>query len=309
MRAGLAGWCGVWMVCMVWVVGLGCGGGAGLVVYVSQDQVFAEPVLREFERVEGVRVRAVYDGEATKTVGLANRILAERGQPQCDVFWSNEELRVRHLERAGVLASGVVPVTFGVRARTLVVNTGLVAEGARPSRLEQLTEPAWRGRVVMAYPMFGTTATHFLVLRQAWGEARWEAWCRGLLANGVRFVDGNSAVVRWVGRGEASVGLTDSDDVAAGVREGLPVAAVALAEAGLAIPNAVAVVSGRQVETSQRLVRFLAGADVRRRLIAAGALDGEEESGEGGLWLRPEWDELLAGMDDGVRAMEALFLR
>src|SRR5256885_12959964 len=38
-----------------------------------------------------------YDSEAVKTVGLANRLLAERAHPQCDVFWSNEEMRTRQL--------------------------------------------------------------------------------------------------------------------------------------------------------------------------------------------------------------------
>ena len=66
-----------------------------VVIYTSQDQVYAEPILQEFGRLTGVKVRAVYDSEAVKTVGLANRLLAERSHPQCDVFWNNEELRTR----------------------------------------------------------------------------------------------------------------------------------------------------------------------------------------------------------------------
>src|SRR5262245_19891603 len=40
-------------------------------VYTSLDRPYAEPVLRAFEQRSGVRVRAVYDAEATKSVGLA----------------------------------------------------------------------------------------------------------------------------------------------------------------------------------------------------------------------------------------------
>src|SRR5438128_2242010 len=47
-----------------------------VVVYTSQDQVYAEPILKKFERQAGIRVRAVYDSEAIKTVGLVNRLLA-----------------------------------------------------------------------------------------------------------------------------------------------------------------------------------------------------------------------------------------
>ena len=44
-----------------------------VVVYASQDQVYAEPILQEFTRSTGIKVRAVYDSEAVKTVGLVNR--------------------------------------------------------------------------------------------------------------------------------------------------------------------------------------------------------------------------------------------
>src|SRR6185503_12182774 len=66
-----------------------------IVVYGAQDQFHAEPILQQFERETGIKVKAVYDSEAVKTVGLANRLLAERSHPQCDVFWGNEEMRTR----------------------------------------------------------------------------------------------------------------------------------------------------------------------------------------------------------------------
>ena len=77
----------------------GWGGKAHVILYCAQDQVYAEPILREFEKENGDRIRVltVYDSEAVKTVGLANRLLAERSHPQCDVFWGNEEMRTRQL--------------------------------------------------------------------------------------------------------------------------------------------------------------------------------------------------------------------
>src|SRR5207245_2512087 len=47
-----------------------------VVIYTSQDQVYAEPILKEFERQSGIQVRALYDSEAVKTVGLVNRLIA-----------------------------------------------------------------------------------------------------------------------------------------------------------------------------------------------------------------------------------------
>ncbi len=75
-----------------------------VVVYTSVDQVFSEPVLKDFEREKGIKAKAVYDVEATKTTGLVNRLLTEKDRPQCDVFWNNEIVRTILLKRKGVLA-------------------------------------------------------------------------------------------------------------------------------------------------------------------------------------------------------------
>ena len=148
----------------------------------------------------GIKVRAVFDSEAVKTVGIANRLLAERNHPQCDVFWGNEEMRTRQLAAAGVFRETNGVATFGYRSRRIVINTNLLAPASAPRSLLELTNQAWRGKVALAYPQFGTTSTHFHALRQLWGEAAWEAWCRGIAANQPFLVDGNSVVVRTGGQ-------------------------------------------------------------------------------------------------------------
>ena len=40
-----------------------------VVVYASEDQVFSEPILRDFERETGIRVKAVFDTEEAKSTG------------------------------------------------------------------------------------------------------------------------------------------------------------------------------------------------------------------------------------------------
>ena len=49
------------------------GGAPTVAVYVSHDQVFSEPILRDFEKETGIQVRAVYDTEETKSAGAMNR--------------------------------------------------------------------------------------------------------------------------------------------------------------------------------------------------------------------------------------------
>jgi len=62
------------------------------------DQVYAGPVLKRFEVQTGINVLPVYDVEAAKTTGLANRIIAEAGNPQADVYWSGEFAQTISLE-------------------------------------------------------------------------------------------------------------------------------------------------------------------------------------------------------------------
>ena len=102
-------------LCGKWVAGLlgmaiilgwtGCSENRSnqVVVYAAQDQVYAEPIFESFTRETGIRVLPLFDSEAVKTVGLANRLLAEKSHPQCDVFWGNEEMRARQLGGAGYI--------------------------------------------------------------------------------------------------------------------------------------------------------------------------------------------------------------
>ena len=57
-------------------------GSEEVTVYVSTDRVFSEPILKAYEQKTGVKVNAVYDTEETKSTGLANKLLAEKNNPQ-----------------------------------------------------------------------------------------------------------------------------------------------------------------------------------------------------------------------------------
>jgi iron(III) transport system substrate-binding protein len=288
----------------------GCGRSRqpSVVVYCAQDQEYAEPILQDFTRQTGIKFRPLFDSEAVKTVGLANRLLAEKSHPQCDVFWGNEELRARQLAAHGVFQPTNGLACFGFRSRRVVINTKELSLAQAPRSLADLTNAAWRGKVALAYPMFGTTATHFLALRQQWGDAPWRAWCRALQANKPFLVDGNSVVVKFVGRGEAWIGLTDSDDIAAGAREGLPVAALPLNAETLLIPNTVALVrdSPHPTEGGQ-LFQFLQRPEVAARLVKEAALEGGKPEPQAGLQVN--WEALLKDLDPAVAAMKEIFLR
>ncbi len=86
-----------------------------VVLYCSVDQEVAEPIIAGFEKQSGIRVLTKYDTEASKTVGLAQRLRAEATAPAADVFWSGEVFHTIRLAREGLLTpyrgTGILPVS------------------------------------------------------------------------------------------------------------------------------------------------------------------------------------------------------
>ena len=274
------------------VVGVGCRERAepSVVVYVSVDQIHAEPLLRRFEADRGIHVRAVYDVEAARTTGLVQRILAEAPHARADVFWSGEAAQTAVLAEQGVLAPHRPPglerpascldpdglwTSVGGRVRVLLVNVERLRPDQYPTRLDDLVSgrvPA--ERVGLAWPLFGTTATHGAALYATRGpEAARQLFAR-LHAQGARFVDGNSVVRDLVARGDLWVGLTDADDARGALERGAPVAVVAPDQDGagtLLVVGTLAVLAGAPHPAEARaLVDFLASREAEQALVDFG---------------------------------------
>lgn len=277
------------------LVGLGlvpAAHGEEVVVYTALDQMFSEPILNAFEAKTGIRVRAAYDLEASKTTGLVNRILAERARPRCDVFWNNEVAQTIVLKERGVLAryrspsAAAIPEAFkdaegywtgfAARARVIIYNTELV--DSPPTSVRDLTKPEWKGQVAIALPLFGTTATHVAALFAQWGPDPAKAFLRGLIANDAAVLPGNAAVRDLVARGQYRVGLTDTDDAYVAELDGLPAKwLLPDQEPGgvgtLLIPNAVSLIEGAPNEVNgQKLIDYLLSPEVEARLAASSSL-------------------------------------
>ncbi len=292
----------------------GGGKSARVVVYSSIDRQIIEPVLAEFSRVSAAAAAAgtaggavftaelVGDTEATKATGLAQRVLSEKARPRADVWLSSEGVTTAWLAREGVLSALRPPASGGpaagadalaraidewpaefrseswismsLRPRRIVYNTRVMDAARAPRSLDELCREDLRGRVVIARARFGTTRGHVALLHARLGDDGLLALAKRLKAVGVREVDGNATVVRAVARGEAHAGLTDSDDVYAGQREGWPVDAT---------PDPV-IADLPQSPTTLALVAGgpnAAGA----RALAAWLLDGAlERSLAGGDW-------------------------
>lgn len=282
-----------------------------VVVYTSVDQVYAEPVLRGFEAQTGIAVKAVYDVEASKTVGLEKRLLAERQNPRADVFWNSEYLRTLRLAQQQALAPYVSPQAgripaetkdslgywtgFGARQRVFVVKTQLLQPEDYPQRLADLAAPRWKGRGAVAKPVSGTSSTHFAALYARWGAAKFSDFLNALLANQVAFLPGNAAVRDAVAAGDYAFGLTDTDDVQAALGRGDKVAMVFPDQDGdgaFSIPFTVALVAGGpNPEQGKKLMDYLLGLEVEQALIQAGALHGPAL--KSWRYLQPDLPEAL----------------
>lgn len=264
-----------------------CERGPEVVVYVALDNVFSREVLDDFTRATGVRVRPVFDTEATKTTGLVERLRRERQRPRCDVFWNNELLRTIALAEEGLLepydspsATGIPQrfrdpqrrwTGFAARARALAFDPKVVQPSDAPRSHEALLEARWRGRVALADPRFGTTGSHLAMLLEAWGEPRLRTWLRGLRANEVQIVASNAATRDRALSGAALLGLTDTDDVEVVRRQGGSIDETLLENDGVVlIPNSVALVQGApHPETGRRLIDYLLSEAVEARLAAS----------------------------------------
>jgi iron(III) transport system substrate-binding protein len=250
---------------------LSCGGKLNettaqtVVVYSALDREFAEPVLKTYGQQNGIRVLPKFDVESTKTVGLTNLIIAEAVRPRCDLFWNNEILNTLRLKDKGLLvpyhpdAAADVPEAFkdksglwygfAARARILIVNTNLVGSNDRPQGIQDLLDPKWKGRVGIAKPLFGTTATQAACLFATWGEERGRQFFKDLKSNGVQVFSGNKQVATATGSGQIAIGLTDTDDAMGEVDAGSPVA-ILYPDQGrgglgtLFIPNTLAIIKG-----------------------------------------------------------------
>lgn len=274
---------------------------AEVVLYCSVDQAVAEPIVVAFERQSGIRVRVRYDTEASKTVGLVQRIRAEAGAPMADVFWSSEVFHTIRLAREGLLASFQTetltpgpqappgdwqstsdwPATFAdpsgrwygfaLRARVIAYNTEKVSQAEAPKSLEDALAAKWQGRLVMASPAFGTTGGDVASWFAHYGPDRAREILNQLKANDVRVVSGNSTAVRMVATGQADICFTDTDDVYAAQRNGWPVKMHLLDQAGagaLTIPNTAALIQGgRHPEAAATLMCFLLSEELERRLV------------------------------------------
>ena len=234
----------------------------------------------------------VYDTEAAKTTGLVNRLIAEKNNPQADVFWNSEVGRTIMLKKKGILASyfsknaSDIPAQFkdnegfwagfAARARVLIYNRDLVREEDMPESIFDLTSAKWRGEVALANPLFGTTAIHTAALFVKLGEKKAIEYFSGLKQNEVQIVSGNSVSRDIVADGELKIGFTDTDDVNVAIEEGRHVGMIFPDKDGigtLLIPNTVCMIKNcLHPDEAKIFIDYMLSKETEEKLAFCGSM-------------------------------------
>lgn len=267
-----------------------------VVVYCAQDREYAEGIFADISAETKLAITPKFDTEANKSVSLVAELQEEASRPRCDVHWNNEILGTIRLARAGVYEPYESPAAsgfpdwskardrtwqaFAERCRVLIVNTNLVPEADRPRSLLDLTNPKWKGKIAMAKPQFGTTATQAACLFEVLGPDLAKGFYRGLKENEIGIVPGNKQVATEVASGRFAVGMTDTDDAILELQAGKPVAIILPDRDGhpvtprmgtLFLPNTLAVVKGApNLAGARQLVDRLLQPAIEKRLAEVG---------------------------------------
>jgi len=277
----------VGLVPMLFIAGCGQKDANEVVVYVSEDQVFSEPILRDFEVDMGIKVKAVYDTEETKGTGVMNRLIAEKNNPQADVYWANEPIRAIVLKQKGISEKYFSPngegipanfkdpqgywTGFSARARVLVVSP----EEETPSSIFAYTDERWRNKGVVANPLFGTTTSWISALFTIWSEDKARDFMEKMKQNGTKISTSNGESTMLVANKEFVFSLVDSDDATNAIRDGKSVRQIypdqAEGEFGcLVLPNAAVLINGGpNPENGKRLIDYILSSKTERKLAFA----------------------------------------
>jgi iron(III) transport system substrate-binding protein len=340
VRARLLGWIAL-AACLVLTGGCVPRAESDVVVYSALDEEFAFPILNAFERSTDHETGVIpkFDVESTKTVGLVNRIIAEQEQPVCDLFWNNEIMHTVRLQKMGLLqslnldlppdyptdmvASDGTWCGFAARARVLLVNTKLIPNPADyPTSVADLSDPKWEKNCAMARPLFGTTATHFAVLRELEGREATLERLQKIQKNAV-ILSGNKQVAQAVASGRVAWGLTDTDDAIIEKDSGEPVAIVFPDQAPdqwgtLRIPNTIAVLKNApHAVAAAQLADYLVSPETEERLAMGNSsqlpvhraikFPPRVLPADPIRWMRVDFEAAAEGWDEWSKTVQGMF--
>ncbi|MDO6386535.1 MULTISPECIES: Fe(3+) ABC transporter substrate-binding protein [unclassified Uliginosibacterium] len=202
-------------------------------LYSARHYQTDEALYKNFEKATGIKINRI---EAQEDA-LLERIKNEGANSPADVFITVDATRLAKADELGIFAEvkskvldSRIPAhlrtgewfAFSTRARVIVYNK-LSIKAEDVQTYEQLADPKLKGQVCVRGGMHPYNLSLGAAMIAHEGEAKTEAWVRGLVANFARAPKGGDTdQIKAVGAGECGVALANSYYVARMMRSSAP---------------------------------------------------------------------------------------
>lgn len=214
------------------------------------------------------------------------KLLAEKDNPRADAVWGLAVSNIQFLKARDVLQpytpvgfdkipdkfrdSATPPVWFGNSAWICAIIYNEIEGKKRnipaPKTWSDLTDPVYKGQIVMPHPVSSGTGFMYVVAwLQAYGEEKGWKLMDGLHENISRYTHSGSAPAVIAGRGEQVVGLAFELRGSRLKEEGAPISMILPTEALGWDMNAIALVKGtKKLEAAKTLANWAASPEAMK---------------------------------------------
>lgn len=191
-----------------------------LVIYSGRSESLVAPIIEQFEEVTGINVAVKYGG----TGEIAATILEEGQNSPADVFFAQDPGGLGEVANAGLFETLPTSITEKVptwarspesewvgisgRARVVVYNSENLTADQIPTKMEDFTNPEWKGRIGWA-PTNSSFQAMVTAMRVVWGEEKTREWLLGIQSNEPKVYPKNTPTVAAAGAGEVDVGFVN----------------------------------------------------------------------------------------------------
>ena len=192
----------------------------GVNLYTTREPGLVQPLVEAFTRATGIKVNSIFVRD-----GLAERVAAEGAKSPADLLMTVDFGELVHLVDRGLTQpvqsrtlEQAIPAhlrdgegrwfALSLRARVLYAERGL---DLTAFTYEQLADPRWKGKVCIRAGQHPYNTAMIAAYLARHGEARTEAWLRGLKANLARKATGGDRdVARDIMGGICDIGIANS---------------------------------------------------------------------------------------------------
>lgn len=173
----------------------------------------ATTINAEYTRISSSKFIPTILTEAGAGKLLADAVQAPR--PMIEILGQNEVLEAYRSPSAEGYPDWAVEkdtmTHFGIEYVSYLYNTDLVKQSDVPAKYEDLADPKWKGKIVMANPGIHASTIGWLVALKEevfQSEADWREFLKGLAANEPMFVESFGPTPAPIASGERVIGIS-----------------------------------------------------------------------------------------------------